>query len=100
MSVLPSWLLTVNSGESLWVDVGARVLGLVRTYFELCGDDRGARLSWRHLASVFVEGEEAASDAIYYNRVEVVHPSEKIHEDEFKDARDSTGSGWLGGHTR
>jgi len=66
--------VTRSSSESIWPDAGARVLGLVRTYFTLTGDSSRPQLAWRELAQVFVEGEEAASAQVYSEGVEIIPP--------------------------
>lgn len=85
--------LACSSPESVWFDLAARLLGLARVYLELCGDSERPSLSWRELATVVVDGEEASADHVYNARVEVVPDAE--HDDD-----PSGKSEWFGGFGR
>lgn len=50
-------VVTRHSAHSIWIDLGARVGGLARVYFELRENRPG--LSWHELATVLVEGTDA-----------------------------------------
>jgi len=51
--------VSVESDQALWCDLPVRGLGLLRRYFELAGDSSRPPLSWRVVATVLVEGDEA-----------------------------------------